>query len=116
MVSTPLRVLILEDSAADAELLVHALRREGFDPDWRRTETEADYLAFLDPAPDLVLADYALPQFDALRALQLSKERGLEVPFIIVSGQIGEETAVAAMRQGRPTICSRTAWPAWGRR
>jgi PAS domain S-box-containing protein len=67
---------------------------------WRRVETEADYLAALDPALDLILADYALPQFDALRALELRRVRGLDIPFIIVSGAIGEEVAVAAMRHG----------------
>ena len=96
----PLRVLILEDRAADAELMVHELRRGGFEPVWERVETEAEYLSSLDPALDVILADYSLPQFDALRALQLLQERALDIPFIIVSGTIGEDVAVAAMREG----------------
>ena len=97
---TPLNVLILEDRPADAALMVHELRRAGFDPVWRRVETEADYLAHLQAGLDVILADYALPQFDALRALQLLRERGWDTPFIIVSGNIGEELAATAMKQG----------------
>ncbi len=95
-----LRVLLLEDRRADAELALYELRRSGFAPEWQLAETEAEYLAALDPALDLILADYSLPQFDALRALELMRARGLDIPFIIVSGTIGEEVAVAAMRQG----------------
>jgi PAS domain S-box-containing protein len=98
--NTPLRVLILEDRPAEAELMLHELRRGGFEPDWQRVETEADYLATLDPALDLILADYNLPQFDGLRALAMLQERGLDIPFIIVSGVIGEDLAVSAMKQG----------------
>ena len=98
--SIPLRVLILEDRPADAELMLHELRRAGFDPVWERVDTEADYLSRLDPALDLILADYSLPQFDGVRALQRLQERGLDIPFIIVSGTIGEDVAVAAMKQG----------------
>jgi PAS domain S-box-containing protein len=98
--ATPLHVLILEDRPADAALMVHELRRAGFDPVWRRVETEEDYLAHLDPELDVILADYTLPQFDALRALQLLQERGRDTPFLIVSATIGEEIAVAAMKQG----------------
>ena len=98
--ATPLRVLILEDRASDAELNLRELRRAGFDPDWERVETEADYVAHLDPSLDLILADYALPQFDGLLALQLLQGRGLDIPFIIVSGTIGEELAVNAMKRG----------------
>src|SRR5258708_25074995 len=93
-------VLVVEDNPNDAELMLRELRRAGFDPDWRRVETEADFLASLDPEPDLILSDYAMPQFSGLKALQLVGERGLRVPFILVSATIGEETAVAAMREG----------------
>src|SRR5437016_4743229 len=98
--TTHLNVLILEDRPDDAELMLHALRRAGFDPEWQRVETAADYLAHLHADVDVILADYSLPQFDALRALQLLQERGVDIPFIIVSGTIGEELAVAAMKQG----------------
>ena len=63
-------------------------------------ETEADYLAALETPPDLILADWSLPQFSGLRALKLMRERGLDTPFVIVSGSIGEEAAVDALRQG----------------
>jgi diguanylate cyclase (GGDEF)-like protein/PAS domain S-box-containing protein len=98
--SIRLRVLILEDRPDDAALILHELRRAGFEPDWQRVETEPDYRAALDPALDVILADYALPQFDGLRALQLLRERGWDIPFILVSGVIGEEQAVAALKQG----------------
>jgi PAS domain S-box-containing protein len=98
--ATSLKVLILEDRPADAALMVHELRQAGFDPMWRRVETEADYLAHLHADLDVILADYALPQFDALRALQLLQEGGWDTPFLIVSGNIGEELAVSAMKQG----------------
>src|SRR5438874_288570 len=98
--SQRIRLLIVEDNPSDADLMLRELRRAGFDPDWRRVETEPDFLASLDPEPDLILSDYALPQFSGLRALQLVGERGLKIPFILVSATIGEETAVAAMREG----------------
>lgn len=96
----PLRILLLEDSAADAELIVLELCGAGFVPQWQRVETEAEYLAALDTAPDLILADFSLPLFDGLRALSLLRERHLDIPFILVSGMLGEETAVEAMKQG----------------
>jgi PAS domain S-box-containing protein len=97
---TPLHVLLLEDLETDAVLILHELRQAGFAPIWRRVETEEDYIAALDPALDLILADYSLPQFDGLRALELLRERGLDIPFIILSGTIGEDVAVTAMRRG----------------
>ena len=97
---TALRALILEDRPEDAELMAHELRRSGFDPQWQRVETEPDFLAGLTPPPDVILADYTMPQLDACRALELLKERGLNIPFIVVSGTIGEDVAVAMMRQG----------------
>ncbi|MBI4584444.1 MAG: PAS domain-containing protein [Planctomycetes bacterium] len=96
----PLRVIVLEDVPADAEIMVRELRRAGFDPAWQRVETESEYLYHLDPPPELILADYYLPNFDAPRALRKLHESGLDIPFIIVSGSIGEETAVSAMREG----------------
>jgi diguanylate cyclase (GGDEF)-like protein/PAS domain S-box-containing protein len=96
----PLRVLILEDNSADAELVVRRLRQAGFDVDAQRVETEADYRGQLDTRPQLILADYALPQYDALHALQHLQARQLDIPFIIVTGMTGEEAAVACMRQG----------------
>ena len=96
----PLHVLILEDCALDAELMLDHLRDAGFDPQGPVVDTEPAYLAHLDPGLDLVLSDFSLPQFDARRALRLLKERGLDVPFIIVSGHIGEDVAVQCMKDG----------------
>ena len=96
----PLRVLILEDKPSDAELMVDELRQAGFEPDWRRVDTEADYLAHLDPVPDIILADYSLPQWDAPHALRALQERGLDVPFVMVSGTVGEDVAVECIKQG----------------
>ena len=98
--STPLRVLVLEDRPEDADLMIHALRKADFDPAWERVESEPEFLAHLVAELDLILADYALPQFDALRALGLLKESGLDIPFIVVTGSISEEAAVSAMMQG----------------
>ena len=98
--ATPLRVLMLEDQPADAELLLSELRRAGFAPVWERVETEMDYRAHLHAGLDVILADYVLPQFDAVQALQIMKERGLDLPFIVVSGTISDETAVECMKQG----------------
>ena len=98
--SAPLRVLILEDAPADAQLMLEELRHAGSEAVWQRVETDAEYLACLDPAPDLILADYILPQFDALRALCLMQERGLDIPFIVVTGAVSEEVAVECMKLG----------------
>ncbi|PYT75963.1 MAG: hypothetical protein DMG40_27140 [Acidobacteria bacterium] len=74
--SQRIRLLIVEDNPSDADLMLRELRRAGFDPDWRRVETETDFLASLDPEPDLILSDYALPQFSGLRARQRSQRCG----------------------------------------
>jgi PAS domain S-box-containing protein len=95
-----IRVLIVEDRATDAELVVRQLRRSGFDPEWRRVETAADYLSALESAPEVILSDFHMPRFDAPTALRLLQERGLDIPFIIISGTIGEEAAVASMKAG----------------
>jgi PAS domain S-box-containing protein len=99
-VATPLRVLLVEDDPRDAELLLRELRRTGFEPEWRRVDTEPAFLDALEQPLDIVLSDFDLPQFDGLRALELIGARRPDVPFIIVSGTIGEETAVAAMQRG----------------
>ncbi len=97
---TPIRVLILEDRLSDAELVLHELDRSGFDVEWTRVDNESDFIAHLDPSLDVILADYTLPQFDALQALRLVQDRGLAVPFIVVTGSISEEVAVTCMREG----------------
>lgn len=96
----PLKVLLLEDNERDAELIRRMLVEAGYEPVGPRVETEADYVAALQPDLDLILSDYHMPAFTGLRALHLLQERQLDIPFVIVSGTIGEDTAVEAMRQG----------------
>jgi diguanylate cyclase (GGDEF)-like protein/PAS domain S-box-containing protein len=96
----PLRVLIIEDQPDDAELIAEYLRDAGLTAVWERVDTEAAFAAKLDAGMDLIIADYHLPQFDAERALEMLKKRDLDIPFIVVSGTIGEDAAVAVMRSG----------------
>ncbi len=98
--SIPLRLVMLNESPSDAELVVDELRRAGFELDWKRVATRDEFLASLNPSLDLVLADYALSQYDGLVALRETLERGLDVPFIFVSDAIGEELAVSAISEG----------------
>ena len=72
--SYPIRVLILEDKAGDADLMLHELRRAGFEPDWQRVDDEPGFLAAIQATTDLILADWSLPQFSGFRALQIMKE------------------------------------------
>ena len=96
-----IRLLMAEDSPDDAQLVLRELQRAGFDPHSERVETEPEFVPRRNPGLDLILPDYAMPQFSGLRALELLKKRAdLDIPYIIVSGTIGEETAVAAMQQG----------------
>jgi PAS domain S-box-containing protein len=97
---TPLRVLIAEDRPADAELMVYELSRSGFQPDWKRVESEEQYLAELQTVPDVILADNTLPQFNAPQALELLKKSNLDIPLIVVTGSISEEVAVERIKQG----------------
>ena len=96
----PIKFLLAEDSVEDAELLRRALHKAGYLPEWRRVDTEEAFLAALHAGLDLVFSDYSMPRFTGLRALELIRARHPEIPFIIVSGTIGEETAVEAMRLG----------------
>ncbi|HWB59405.1 MAG TPA: response regulator [Chthoniobacteraceae bacterium] len=105
-----IQILIVEDDPLDTELLVRALTRAGFDFDWQRVDTEEAYLEKLEPAPDLIFSDCNMPQFSGLHALKLLKERGLDIPFIILSGSIGEKTAAAVMEQGA-TDCLQKGHP-----
>lgn len=97
---TTVRTLIVEDSKSDLKLLVFALEEAGLHLDWQCVASEVEYLAALDSNPEIILADYLLPGFSAPRALELLRERRLDIPFIIISGTIGEETAVSAIKQG----------------
>lgn len=98
--ATPIRALLLEDRATDAELIALELRRAGLRADWMRADDEEGYRRLLDAAPDVILADFSLPQFSALAALDLLRERGSDVPLIVVSGAMSDEEAVECMRRG----------------
>ncbi len=98
--STRLRALILEDNVFDLELMLHELRRAGFDPDVQHADNQADYVASLDPSLDVILADYSLPQFNAAHALLILQQHDLDIPFIVVTGSVSEEAAVEAMKLG----------------
>ena len=96
----PLKVLFVEDSQDDMEMMLHQLRRDGFDPDWKRVDTEADFLEEIKKLPDIIVSDYSLPRFSGLKAARLLQESLLGIPLILVSGTIGEEIAVEAMKMG----------------
>lgn len=95
-----LSVLVVEDSEDDAELMARELQQNNYQVVWHRVETEAGFRSGLDSELDVILCDYRLPSFSALRALQIVRESGQDLPFIIVSGTIGEDVAVAAINQG----------------
>jgi PAS domain S-box-containing protein len=101
-VAVDLRVLFVEDSEDDALLLLRRLRKGGYDPTWERVDTPQDMEAALDRAGwDLVISDHSMPAFSSSAALGLLRRKGyVNLPFIIVSGQIGEDAAVAAMKAG----------------
>jgi signal transduction histidine kinase len=95
-----LRVLVVDDNQADAVLMAHQLRQAGLKAEATRVDTEADYRAELAKAPDIILCDYTLPQFDALRALEILRDTAQDIPLIMVTGSVGEEMAVRAMQLG----------------
>ncbi len=96
-----LRVLLVEDSEDDALLVIRELKKGGYEPEYERVETaEAMRTVLSEKTWDVILCDYNLPRFNGLDALNLCQEGGIDVPFIIVSGTIGEETAVEAMKAG----------------
>src|SRR5579872_5854132 len=96
-----LRLLILEDIAAEAELTVRALETAGLDCEWRRVESETEFRAELrDLRPHIVLSDFSLPRFDGMSALAIAAAEAPEIPFIFVSGTIGEERAIDALKRG----------------
>jgi signal transduction histidine kinase len=96
-----LRVLIVEDSPGDAALLHRALRQAGVSFEAHRVQTRETFLAHLtNNPPDLILSDYAMPSFDGLTALELLRRKSSEIPFIFVSGCIGEERAIQALKFG----------------
>jgi signal transduction histidine kinase len=99
--STPLRVLIIEDSEDDMLLQLRELRRGGYEPTHLRVQTGEELSAALHGQEwDLVLSDYVMPRFDGLSALRLVKATGLDLPFILLSGTVGEDIAVESMKAG----------------
>lgn len=101
MKPNPLRLLFLEDVPNDAELAIAELEKAGYTCDWKRIETQEEFLAGLDaPEYDIILSDYGLPSFDGLTALKLLLERDLYIPFILVSGTLGEEEAIESLKAG----------------
>jgi PAS domain S-box-containing protein/putative nucleotidyltransferase with HDIG domain len=98
---TPLRVLLVEDSEDDALLLTRALKKNGYEPKGERVQTAREMSRALDGAPwDIILCDYHMPAFSGLEAIDLLKNTGLDIPLIIVSGAIGEETALDCIHRG----------------
>lgn len=96
-----LRILVVEDSEDDALLILHQIKNGGYDIEYERVETaETMRAALSEKTWDIVLSDYRMPHFDGLEALAILKESGLDIPFIIISGLIIEETAVEAMKAG----------------
>jgi two-component system, cell cycle sensor histidine kinase and response regulator CckA len=99
--NTPLQLLLVEDSESDAELVARALEKAGFDLSWKRVETAVDLrLALSEQTWDVVVSDYRMPQFSAPAALAIVQETGVDLPFIVVSGTIGEDAAVKMMKSG----------------
>jgi CheY-like chemotaxis protein len=97
----PIKVLLVEDHAEDAEILLREMRLRGLNVDSRRVDTHKEYeeaLAFFEP--DLILSDYTVPGFDGTEALRIARSIRPDTPFIFVSGTIGEERAIQALKQG----------------
>src|SRR5258706_11919101 len=98
---TDLRILFIEDSENDLLLLLRELQKDGYYVQWECVQTAADLHAALARQPwDLILCDYSLPSMNAMQTLEIVQKSGLDLPFIIVSGSIQEEAAVAALKAG----------------
>ncbi|HYM24017.1 MAG TPA: response regulator, partial [Vicinamibacterales bacterium] len=96
-----LHVLVVEDSDRDAELLLQHLAASGYQIEHERVQTAAAMTAALEGRRwDVIVSDYSMPSFTGLEALEIARTHSLEVPFVIVSGTIGEDTAVAALKAG----------------
>jgi diguanylate cyclase (GGDEF)-like protein len=105
----PLRLLIVDDQLPDAELSARQIARGGYPCTWRRVETEAEFRAELRRfAPDLILSDFTLPHYDGLSALELAVSEAPGVPFIFVSGTIGEKRAAEALTRGAADYVSKS--------
>src|ERR1035438_7810257 len=106
---TPLRALLVEDVESDAALVVRQLTKSGYQVDWERVESAGQMHAALEKRDwDVIIADYHLPAFNAPAALAILKKAGLDLPFLVVSGHIGEEAAVELMRAGAQDYVMKT--------
>ncbi|GLY14657.1 ATP-binding protein [Kineosporia rhizophila] len=97
---SPLRLLIVEDRPDDAELLLLELKRAGYEPTWTRVETPEEFVSGLGEQPDIVLCDYSLPSMAAPDALRMLRELQMDIPLIVVSGVMDEDTCVNSLRLG----------------
>jgi CheY-like chemotaxis protein len=98
--SIPLTVILLEDSLPDAELIIRELRRGGYSPQSTRVTNEQEFTAALASNPDVILADSSLPLFSMTQALALLRERGLDIPLIVVTGAPGHQRAAECLKLG----------------
>ena len=106
----PIKALLIEDNPADAELVIRALRSAGFEPQARRIEKPEELRAALQETSwDVILSDHSMPEFGSAEALTIVRELGRDVPFVIVSGQIGERAAVDVMRAGARDYVSKSS-------
>ena len=96
----PLHLVMVEDAPTDAEVVAMRLEEEGLDFDWVRVDTEEAFRRAVAIEPDIILCDWNLPSFSGARALEVREELGLDAPFIIVSGRVGEEAAINALQLG----------------
>ena len=109
--SYPINVLVVEDSEDDALLIINEMKEGGYDPKFKRVETKEAFLAALKKGDwDIIISDYSLPKFSGLDAVKLLKESGIDLPFILVSGTIGEELAVESVLAGAHDFIVKGKW------
>src|SRR5919198_2354513 len=108
---TPLRVLFVEDSEDDTQLMIREIRRGDYDLEWDRVDTRATMQAALTSRSwDLVISDHTMPEFSSMQALEILKNSRQDLPFIIISGSIGEDAAVAALKAGANDYLIKGNW------
>ena len=101
MSNRTLKILLVEDAEADAQLQTRELKRSGLSFDTRRVQNESDFLVQLaEYGPDVIVSDYSIPGFGGMRALEIARERAPDLPFVFVSGAMGEDKAVELLRRG----------------
>ena len=103
--NSPLRIVYLEDDPADVRLVQDTFSDDGLCAEMTAVDNRQDFLAALGQTPDLILADYKLPTFDGMEALSLCRARCPEVPFIFLTGAMGDERAVETIKRAPPTTC-----------